>query len=261
MTLARRAIRAAALLAALLSPLAPLAAPAAGAEWRDPTTGAVFVWVPGGRFTLGCGAWAAPCPPNESPTRVVEVKGFWIGKTEVTQGQWSTLMPLDPPKKRMTPDHPVDQVTWEDAHAFLDKLNRAGHGTFRLPSEAEWEYACRERGREIPLCGEGKTDALAWFISNARMSMQPVATKAPNALGLHDMNGNLYEWTEDCWHETLDDLPADGTPQRKGDCASHTLRGGSWGNYPNATRATTRRSDFDVKCPFTGLRLVREGDR
>jgi len=256
------ALAAALALAVVLATVPPARAePAAGAEWTDPTTGIVFVWVPGGRFRMGCGPWAEPCQPTETPVREVEVQGFWLGKTEVTQGQWAKLMPLDPPKSHKGASFPVDQVTWEDAHAFVDKLNATGRGTFRLPSEAEWEYACRERGREIALCGTATAEAQAWFIGNSKMSMQPVATRAANALGLYDMSGNLHEWTEDCWSETLEGVPADGRPRPGTTCAGHTLRGGSWGNYPGALRSAARRSDFDVKCPFTGLRLARSADR
>jgi formylglycine-generating enzyme required for sulfatase activity len=252
------------LIAAVLAALSPLPAgaePMAGTEWRDPTTGIVFVWVPGGRYTMGCGAWAEPCLSAEKPAHTVTLGGFWLGKTEVTQAQWAKLMDTNPSVLKRGGDYPVDQVTWEDAHAFIDKLNRGGRGGFRLPSEAEWEYACREGGKDITLCGQGTIDQLGWFISNAKMATHPVGGKAANALGLVDMSGNLHEWTEDCWAETLEAAPADGTPRKDGECASHALRGGSWGNYPAALRSVARRSDFDVKCPFTGLRLVRSGDR
>ena len=241
---------------------AAAAEPAAGAVWTDPATGIVFVWVPGGRYEMGCRPGTEPCPPDEVPVHAVTVAGFWLSRTEITQGQWRRLMPTNPSSFKKGDDHPVDQVHWEDARAFLARLNHTGHGHFRLPTEAEWEYACRAGHADDPYCGGGDPKAVAWYINDtirARSTM-PVAGKAANAFGLYDMSGNLWEWTEDCWHESHAGAPADGRARTDGACLSRVLRGGSWGNYPAQLRASERRSDTDVKCPFIGLRLARDAD-
>ncbi|SEH28522.1 formylglycine-generating enzyme family protein [Magnetospirillum fulvum] len=253
-----RTVAIALLLAGGLAASTPARAePAAGTLWTDPATGIAFVWVPGGTFEMGCGAGPG-CPEAESPAHSRRVGGFWLSRTEITQGQWSRLMETNPSKFRKGDDYPVDQVTWEDAHALIAKMNTRGSGTFRLPSEAEWEYACRAGNPTDPYCGGTAPDAVAWFNANSKMATMPVATKAANRFGLFDMSGNLYEWVEDCWHDSHAGAPADASARTGGECLSRVLRGGSWGNYPTLVRVTTRRSDSDVKCPFIGLRLVRE---
>ncbi|MEO0035136.1 MAG: hypothetical protein RLZZ501_1159 [Pseudomonadota bacterium] len=234
------------------------AEPAAGKIWTEPATGIVFVWVPGGSATIGCDG-ADSCPETDRPRHQRRVGGFWMSRTEITQGQWKTLMETNPSKFQKSEDYPVDQVTWEDAHAFVAKLNKGSTGQYRLPSEAEWEYACRAGHPDDPYCGGSDPAALGWYNANSRNTgTRPVAGKAANAFGLYDMSGNLYEWTEDCWTESHAGAPADAKPRQDGECLSRVLRGGSWGNYPTQIRVTTRKSDSDVKCPFIGLRLVRE---
>jgi len=255
--MALRSLAIALLLAGGLAVASPARAePAAGTQWTDPATGIVFVWVPGGEFEMGCSGNG--CPETETPAHHRRVGGFWLSRTEITQGQWGRLMDSNPSKFHKGDDYPVDQVTWEDAHALIAKMNKRGGGSFRLPSEAEWEYACRAGNPADPYCGGSAPDAVAWFNANSKMSTMPVATKAANRFGLYDMSGNLYEWVEDCWHDSHAGAPADASARTGGECLSRVLRGGSWGNYPAQVRVTTRRSDSDVKCPFIGLRLVRE---
>lgn len=237
--------------------------PAAGTLWTEPATGIVFVWVPGGSFVMGCRQDHGPCPADELPAHPVTVGGFWLSRTEITQGQWRRLMATNPSEFKKGDSHPVDQVHWEDANAFLARLNHTGHGTFRLPSEAEWEYACRAGHPADSYCGGNDANAVAWYIDNTirSRSTMPVAGKAANAFGLFDMSGNLWEWTADCWSETYAGAPADGRPRTDKACLSRVLRGGSWGNYPAQLHPSARRSDTDVKCPFIGLRLARSPDR
>jgi len=234
------------------------AEPAAGSTWTEPVTGMVFVWVPGGRFAMGCGPWSERCSAAEQPVHDVTVAGFWLGQTEVTQGQWLKVMPDNPSGFTKGDDYPADQTNWQMVHDLIRRLNAQGHGSFRLPSEAEWEYACRSGGQPQVYCGAGtRPEDLAWLITNTRFSTMPVARKAANTLGLHDMSGNLYEWTEDCWHDTYEGAPSDASPWLTGTCDGRILRGGSWGNYPGNLRSSARRNDQDVKCPYIGVRLVR----
>lgn len=239
------------------------AAPAAGAVWTEPRTGIAFVWVPAGEVAMGCVPGAKPCPPEELPVHQRRVGGFWMSRTEVTQGQWLRLLDSNPSLYKKGDDQPVDQVYWRDLQAFLERLNDGDKGRFRLPSEAEWEYACRAGRPADVYCGGDDVNAVGWYNMNTSRvrSPMPVGQKAPNAFGLYDMSGNMWEWTADCWSESHAGAPADARPRSDDACLGRVLRGGSWGNYPTQLRASSRRSDSDVKCPFIGLRLVREPDR
>ncbi|HVI52325.1 MAG TPA: formylglycine-generating enzyme family protein [Candidatus Sulfotelmatobacter sp.] len=229
-----------------------------GTQWTEPTTGIVFVWVPGGQFRQGCQpSGGANCPEVEQPVRSRTVAGFWMSRTEITRGQWGQLERTDPSVVRKPDGYPVDQVHWEDAQDFLTRLNKLGRGLFRLPTEAEWEYACRGGVDGESYCGGNDLEAVAWYTSNSRRSTQPAEAKRPNKYGLYDMSGNLWEWTSDCWSQSIPDI-ADGQPYRDQECASHVLKGGSWGAYPPQLKRSSRRSDIDVKCPYIGLRLVRD---
>jgi formylglycine-generating enzyme required for sulfatase activity len=251
-----RIITLAVMLLGFASGIAKAADPAAGTVWTEPTTGIAFVWIPAGGFEMGC--QAASCPESEKPPHRRTIAGFWLARTETTQGQWHKVMEADPSKVKKGDDYPVDQVTWEDAHAFIAALNGLGHGNFRLPTEAEWEYACRGGNSGDTYCGGSNPDVVGWFINNAKLSSHPVGQKAANAFGLFDMSGNLNEWVDDCWNETHAGAPADGRARTDGECLSRVLRGGGWGNYPAQLRATSRRGDSDVKCPYIGLRVVRD---
>ena len=224
--------------------------PAQGATWTEPESGIVFVWVPSGSYMMGCAG--EHCPESEVPPQQQNISGFWLSRTEITQDQWKRLMPVNPSKFRTSGAYPVDQVTWEDAHAVINRLNQTRHGTFRLPTEAEWEYACRASVSGDTFCGGNDPKTVAWYNGNTRQTTMPTGQKTANGWGLYDMSGNLWEWTSDCWRPTYADPPI---------CDSHALRGGSWGSYPAQLHATSRRSDYDVKCPFIGLRLVRNREK
>ena len=232
--------------------------PIAGTLWTEPNTGVVFVWIPGGSFEMGCHSTTEACPESEKPVHPRTVTGFWLSRTKITQGQWRRMMTTNPSKFQKGDDYPVDQVTWEDAQALIGQLNQKNLGTFRLPSEAEWEYACRAGHPDDPYCGGSDPETVGWDIKNANRSTHPVGQKAANAFGLFDMSGNLNEWTGDCWSDTHVGAPTDGRARLDAACLSRVLRGGSWGNYPSLLRVSSRRSDSDVKCPFIGLRLARE---
>ena len=136
-----------------------------------------------------------------------------MGKTEVTQGQWRAVMGNNPSSFKNCGDNcPVENVSWNDIKDFIQKLNVKTGKQYRLPSEAEWEYACRAGGQHR-YCGSNNLDAVAWYEGNSGGSTHPVAGKQPNAFGLYDMTGNVWEWVEDCY---------------SGDCANRVLRGGSW---------------------------------
>jgi hypothetical protein len=151
--------------------------PRAGDTWTDPVTGMVFVWVSGGCYQMGCGSWTSNCSGDESPVHEVCVDGFWMGQTEVTQGQWQRVMGDNPSYFKKGDQYPVECVSWEDAKEYILKLNSKGIAKFRLPSEAEWEYAARSGGKAEKYSGGGDLDSVAWYDGNSGKSTHPVKTK------------------------------------------------------------------------------------
>jgi formylglycine-generating enzyme required for sulfatase activity len=154
-----------------------------------------FVKIAPGEFTMGCVAGDKDCLEDEVPTHKVRLtKGFEFGKYEVTQAQWEAVMGANPSKTR-GPNNPVDSVDKADIHAFLDKLNARNDGyKYRLPTEAEWEYAARAGAPDPPRASLGD---YAWFADNSDDESHPVGLKKPNAWGLYDMLGNVREWVDD----------------------------------------------------------------
>jgi formylglycine-generating enzyme required for sulfatase activity/serine/threonine protein kinase len=239
---------------------APVPSPTA-LTWTEPKTGMDFVRVPGGSFQMGCGgAWAGQCNDDEKPARQAAVKALWLARTEVTQAQWRAAMGSDPPGLRFQgcADCPVEGVSWNDAQAFIAKLDPVGTLGLRLPTEAEWEYACRSGGKGELYCGGSDLDRLAWYYMNSGGKTHPVGSKAANGLWLYDMSGNVWEWTCSAYA-----APYDGAEQRcisnKDASSARVMRGGSWGNGdPRNLRAANRRygqpefRDFNL-----GLRLAR----
>ena len=148
---------------------------------------------------MGCGLGPGYCQANESPEHEVTVSGFWIGKYAVTQGQWQKVMGNNPSGFQKGDNYPVETVSWDDAKAFILKLNGKSGCTFRLPTEAEWEYAARSGGKAEKYAGGNDIDAVAWYGANSGKSTHPVGTKAPNGLGIYDMSGNVWQWCEDVY--------------------------------------------------------------
>ncbi len=233
-----------------------LCRPAQAAEkiWTDPQTGIDFVWVPGGSFVMGCRA--AHCPESQLPVQTRSVPGFWLSRTLVTRAQWAKVMQQDPSVAKKAGGFPVDQVHWQDLTALLQRLNAGGHGVYRLPTETEWEYACHGGQPNSLYCGGDDPGKVAWYILNSNRASHVVATKAANGFGLYDMSGDLWQWTADCWSETLP-KQAGAAAYKDPACEAHVLKGGSWGAYPSQVQASARRADTDVKCPYIGLRLAR----
>lgn len=227
---------------------------AAQAEtFRDCAECPEMVVVPAGSFQMGMAG-----RPATEPVHTVTLSSFAMGRTEVTQGQWKTLMGSNPSKFPGCGDEcPVEQITWPDAQEFIRRLSARTGKTYRLPSEAEWEYACRA-GDPHDYCGGGDSEKLAWY-GDEHGSPHPVGEKLANAWGLHDMSGNVWEWTQDCMHPNYQGAPADGSAWQKSDCNSRVLRGGSWLSGPQYGRATLR---FGFKPDFRagdfGFRVVRD---
>jgi formylglycine-generating enzyme required for sulfatase activity len=209
-------------------------------EWKDPTTGMEFVWVEGGTYQMGCVSWAGGCPPNESPGHEVTVNGFWIGKYTVTQGQWQKIMGNNPSNFRKGDNYPVETVSWDDAKEFIRKLNDKSGYTFRLPTEAEWEYAARSGGKAEKYPGGKDVEAVAWYSANSGKSTHPVGTKAPNGLGIYDMSGNVWQWCEDVYDADAYKNHQPNNPIINRGGSHRVLRGGSWSRDATWVRCTFR---------------------
>ena len=165
-----------------------------------------LVEIPGGSFDMG-----STVGPGEAPVHRVSVRSFWMGVTEVTQAQWQAVMGSNPSHfKEAGPDAPVEMVGWDEAQAFVRKLNEREPGwRYRLPSEAEWEYACLAGTAKDPY---GPAEAIAWIKENSGGTTHPVGLKQPNAFGLYDMFGNVPEWTQDSGIPTTRARPPTGAP-------------------------------------------------
>ena len=242
--------------------------------WREPITGMEFVKVPGGSFEMGCHANAGKCDSNERPTRTVRLDDFWMGKYEVTQGQWKRIMGSNPSRFKKGNNYPVEKVSWNDVQEFIRRLNRKSSAKFRLPSEAQWEYSCRAGGRGIRYAwgnqdvGSGGAKAnvadrntnFSWSkkgIDDGHANTAPVGSYQANSLGLHDMSGNLWEWTAD---EYTKDYRNAGTnnPIYQGSGGLRVVRGGGWGSESRYLRCSSRdRSAPSVRRDFLGFRLRR----
>ena len=167
---------------------------------------------------------------HSRPVHRVSVSTFYMGKYEVTQAQWRAVMGSDP--SHFTGDNrPVEQVNWDDAKAFCAALGAMTGYAIRLPSESEWEYACRAGttteyyfGNDELLLGD-----YAWYSGNSGSETHPVGQKTPNAWGLYDVSGNVSEWCEDPWHDNYEGAPTDGSVWATGgDSNIRILRGGAW---------------------------------
>ena len=149
-------------------------------------------------------------------------------------------------------------VSWHDAQAFIAWLNKTDGVGYRLPSEAEWEYACRAGGNDT-YCGGNSVGAFGWYDGNSGNRPHSVGTKQANVFGLHDMSGNVYEWVQDCWHDSYRGAPSDGsawTSACSGD--GRGLRGGSWYSYAWDSRAADRSSGTPgFRISYIGFRLAR----
>ncbi len=197
---------------------------------------------------------------EEQPQHRVSVRAFAIGAYEVTQAEWTAIMG-DNPSTTLGERLPVENVSWEDAQEFARRLSERTGKHYRLPTEAEWEYAARAGSEHIFSFGDdpAQLPQHAWFRGNADGHSHPVGSLVPNAFGLHDMLGNVWERTEDCWRSHYEDAPTDGSAQTGGDCDMRVVRGGSWVNLPQFLRSAARfRYSTTSRYEFVGLRIARD---
>jgi formylglycine-generating enzyme required for sulfatase activity len=219
-----------------------------------------MVVIPAGRFLMGSPESEAGRERNEGPQRWVDVPRFAIGKFEVTQGQWQAVMGDNPSLfKGCGPNCPVENVSWHDAQEFVRRLSQRTSQNYRLPSEAEWEYAARAGTTTEYFWGDRFTNFFAGQRANNGNSTVAVGRYSPNAFGLHDMHGNVWEWVQDVWHSNYAGGPSDGSAWMfGGDASVRVVRGGSW-NYPSRyLRSANRiRGLPNSRDDFTGFRIAR----
>ena len=180
-----------------------------------------------------------------------------MGKFEVTQAQYARVMGSNPSAFKKGDNYPVENVRWIDVQEFILNINKQTGKKFRLPSEAEWEYAARSGGKEQKYGAKGTVDNAGWYAKNSGNSSHPVGQKQANALGLHDMSGNVWEWVQDCWSANPEGAPEGGSARLSGDCGSRVLRGGSWYDVAEfLTTASRLWNETDKADNNSGFRLV-----
>ena len=215
-----------------------------------------FVEVPAGEFVMGCGSDTSDCGDDERPAHTVELRNeFEIGKYEVTQAQWMAVMGSNPSYFH-GPAHPVENVSWNSAREFVSRLNRKGGPyLYRLPTEAEWEYAARA-GDSHQFAGD--LNESAWHWANAGNRTHQVGTKRPNAWGLHDMLGNVWEWCRDRYAADYYSRSPVRDPRGPSRGDLRVMRGGSWYRYAWFLRYSARFRDWpEAAYRHVGLRCVR----
>ena len=217
-----------------------------------------MIWCPPGEFLMGSPAREANRDDDERCHPVVLSRGFWLGKYPVTQEQWELVMGSNPSRFTADPRLPVERVSWNDCQDFLRYLNADGAGEFRLPTEAEWEYACRAGSATAYCFGDDAAQLghYAWYSDNANGQTAPLGQLKPNAWNLHDMHGNVCEWCQDWYGVYPDDTITD--PSGPGSSRYRVLRGGTWYGGGGECRSASRgNGPAGFQDDQTGLRLLR----
>jgi formylglycine-generating enzyme required for sulfatase activity len=227
-----------------------------------------MVYVEGGTFQMGCTSEQQDCDDDEKPVHSVTVSSFQIGKYEVSQKEWVAVMGSNPSYFKGD-DLPVEQVSWNDVQEYIKKLNAKTGKTYRLPTEAEWEFAARDRGKQV-LFGNGSNtadptemnfDASASYkktysvVGTYRAKTVPVNSFSPNSLGLYNMSGNVWEWCSD-WYGAYS-ASSQTNPKGANSGSYRVIRGGGWNFNPLYCRVANRLNNTPtLRFNFLGFRLV-----
>jgi formylglycine-generating enzyme required for sulfatase activity len=238
-----------------------------------------LVAVPAGRFTMGSPDLEVDRLPTEGPQHQVAVKGFLLGRFEVTQAQWRAVaalpriaLDLSPEPAQIKGDTlPVGIVSWEEAQEFCARLSKATGRRYRLPSEAEWEYACRGGSADAFAFGPNVLPDVVNYDGNVPYGAAPAGASRggpvpvgslglANTFGLYDMHGNVWEWCADTWHEDYTGAPSDGRTWSGGDDNRRVLRGGSYRIFASFCRSAARSAfTYDFRQDFAGFRVACDG--
>ena len=216
-----------------------------------------MVYVEGGTFTMGATSeQGGDAYDWEKPAHSVTLSSYYMGETEVTQALWEAVMGSNPSEFKGS-NRPVECVSWNDCQEFIRKLNAKTGKSFRLPSEAEWEYAARggNRSQGYKYSGSDNIYDVAWYSDNSGYTTHPVASKRPNELGLYDMSGNVWEWCSD-WYGTYSSS-AQSNPTGPSSGSGRVRRGGSWNSSARRCRVSDRNgSSAASRVDYPGLRLA-----
>ena len=199
-----------------------------------------MVKIKGGTFRMGATSEQSNYDNDEKPVHSVTLSDYYMGETEVTQELWEAVMGSNPSRFMGDNQRPVERVSWDDCQEFIKKLNQLTGKEFRLPTEAEWEYAARggKYSRGYRYSGSNNSDEVAWYDSNSGSKTHPVKTKKDNELGLYDMSGNVWEWCNDWWGCYQSNSQTNPTGPSEGE--SRVLRGGGWCYFDMGVRVSRR---------------------
>jgi formylglycine-generating enzyme required for sulfatase activity len=240
---------------------------AAATTWKEPFTGMEFVLVPGGCYEMGDAFGDGY--DDQKPAHKVCLDDYYMAKYEVTQKQWQMVMGGNPSNFKGCDDCPVENVSWDDAQAFIKKVNDRTGMRLRLPTEAEWEYACAARsgGKKEKWAGTDNESSLgeyAWYDKNSEKRTRPVGQKKPNGLGLYDMSGNVQEWVNDWYDDKYYGKSPEKNPQGPLEGAltlfgkGRVIRGGSWDYDLDYARCADRGWTYpDNGVYYFGFRCAR----
>ena len=227
-----------------------------GSFFADPVTGMEFVFVRGGCYEMG--DTFGDGFPWETPHEVC-VNDFYLGKYEVTQRQWKKVMGKNPSNFTGNDENPVECVSWYDAQHFIDRLNSQSGRNYRLPTEAEWEYAARSGGKKEKFSGTSREEELgeyAWYTYNAEGRPHPVGQGRPNGLGFYDMSGNVWEWCSDWYDENYYKSSPRNNPKGPDDGSLRVRRGGSFSDLKDLRAAYRGWGMEATRLIVNGFRLV-----
>mgnify|MGYP006288352761 FL=1 len=216
-----------------------------------------MIFIEGGSFMMG----NDDSEKNwHKPTHQVTVPGFYLGKHLVTQEVWTSIFNENPSTFKGK-NRPIESVSWETTLAFIEALNRKTSKNYRLPSEAEWEYAARGGKfgkRSFQYSGSDNLKEVGWYKDNSHEETKPVGLKLPNQLGIFDMTGNVWEWCADVWHDNFENAPTDGSAWMEGGHQNRRVaRGGAWSSYRSACFLYFReRYNPDVRYIHNGFRFA-----
>ena len=227
-----------------------------------------LIGIPGGKYLMGSPEDEPERANDEGPQHKVKIRPFLMGKYPVTQAQWKAIMKNNPSRFTEDEDHPVEKVSWFDCLDFCEKLSQKLGREFRLPTEAEWEYAARAKSTTPFFFGETITTELANYNGEYTYGIEKegeyrhkttkVGSFSPNRFGLYDIHGNVAEWCEDSWHDNYENAPSNEAPWlEEDDSLDHVLRGGSWLHLPGSCRSSQRLSSpGNSKSDAFGFRIA-----